>query len=221
MNKILPLILCTTAMAAQGNAGFSQTPPTAIAGATMVAPVTNKIYDGPQYRFPIKTQYPSTMTVDGACGGEGCGFKFTFVPKNQGLDRANVHIYLPRGTKTAAEQAVSVTGSDGLLKNNRWIVTKLGTSTKHLAADWVKQVISFQTDDQETGEIILGEVGGQAVQVMYIYPDAMAQKFWPAAHVVLKNLTFAEDLLPLAASSEGPQVGEEPAPLCDRRRAPC
>jgi len=62
------------------------------------------IYDGSVFRYPIKTKYPDTIQVQDGCSGEGCGFFFTFLPKNNDLDRAEVHIFLPAGATTAADQ---------------------------------------------------------------------------------------------------------------------
>lgn len=183
--------------------GQAQPPPPVLP--STIAQGTTQTYDGPQYKFPIKTQYPDTMQVEGGCGGEGCGFSFTFLPQNTPLDDAEVNIFIPRGTKTAAEQAVFITGPNGLIENNVWTTTEIGTTTKHLPADWVKNVIHFTTEDRETGQIILGEIEDQAVQVMVIYPTAMAAQFWPAAHGILESLSFDTDLLPLQPSGEGQQ----------------
>jgi hypothetical protein len=179
---------------------FSQSPLTM--SPPVMAQVTSKIYNGPEYNFPIKTQYPNTMQVEGGCGGEGCGFSFTFLPQDNDLDNAEVHIFIPRGTKTAAEQAVFITGANGLIENNGWAIAELGQPPQQLSADWVKQVINFRTEENETGQIILGEVDGQAVQIMVIYPTPMADQFWSGAAMVLQNLTFEMELLPLQSASE-------------------
>jgi len=220
MKRFFTVLGCTTFVAVTGWIGVSPAQSTAIAQPQILAQSTLQTYDGPQYNFPIRTQYPNTMEVDGGCGGEGCGFSFTFLPQTTGLDDAEVHIFLPRGAKSAAEQAVFVTGPNGLIENNGWAIAELGKTTQHIPSDWVKTVISFTTDDDEAGQIILGEVDGQAVQVMVIYPTALADQFWAAADVVLKNLTFATELLPLQPTPEGRFEGADPAALGDPRQDP-
>lgn len=203
INHFFTALGCTTIVALTSWTGSSDAQSLVAVSPPVIAQANNQVYDGPQYQFPVKTQYPNTMEVDGGCGGEGCGFSFTFLPDIKGLEEAEVHIFIPRGTKTAAEQAVFVTGTNGLIESNGWAVTAIGTTSKHLPAAWVKQVISFNGDDDELGQIILGEVDGQAIQVMVIYPATMAAAFWDGADVVLQNLIFETDLLPLPPTSEG------------------
>ena len=221
MNPFFTVLGCTTIVALSSWTGLSQAQSVVTVSPQTIAQTTTQIYNGPQYNFPIKTQYPNTMQVDGGCAGEGCCFSFTFLPKNSDLDNAEVHIYIPRGTKTAAEQDVFVTGPNGLMENNAWTINPDDTATERFPYDWVKKVINFSTDDAETGHIILGEVDGQAIQVMVVYPTAMADQFWPAADMVLQNLTFAMELLPLQPSSEGQFEGEDPATMCDPTKEPC
>jgi hypothetical protein len=221
MHHLIIALGCTTIITSMGWTGFSRAHSVVAMSTPMIAQATSKTYNGPEYNFPIKTQYPTTMEVDGGCAGEGCGFSFTFLPQDNELDNAEVHIFIPQGTKTAAEQAVFITGPNGLIENNGWAIASLGTSTQHLPADWVKQVIDFSADDGETGQIILGEVDGQAIQIMVIYPAAMADQFWSAADIVLQNLTFETRLLPLQPSSEGGKTGEDPATMCDPTKEPC
>ena len=221
MNYFLTALGLTTIIALTGGTGLSYAQSVLTMSPQIITQAASKTYNGPEYNFPIKTQYPNTMQVDGGCAGEGCGFSFTFLPQNNDLDNAEVHIFIPRGTKTAAEQAVLITGPNGLIENNNWAIVSLGTTTQYLPADWVKTVIDFAADDGETGQIILGEVNGQAIQVMIIYPTAMADQFWSAAAMVLQNLTFETELLPLQPSSEGGFQGEDPATMCDPTREPC
>ena len=47
------------------------------------------------------------------------------------------------------------------------------------------------------GEILLGEASGQAVQVILYYPNDRDKEFLADAHLILKNLHFKSDDLPL------------------------
>ena len=47
------------------------------------------------------------------------------------------------------------------------------------------------------GNIVLGETGGQAVQVVVYYPGAHGRDFLADARVILKNLHFKSDKLPI------------------------
>jgi hypothetical protein len=154
-------------------------------------------YDEPS--MPIRTQYPDNMQVQGTSSGEGCGFNFTFKPQGNTLDKAEVHIFLPRGAATAAAQEPFVTGPNGLLQNNGWKKAGETTDTGKFHATWVKKVISF-ADPQNKGmggKILLGEAGGQAVQVTLYYPTDRGDEFLTNANLILGKLLFKSDKLPL------------------------
>lgn len=162
-------------------------------------------YDGEPLSYPIRAQYPDDMEVTDGCSGEGCGFFFTFTSQDNGLDNAEVHIFLPAGAATAADQEPFVTGPNGLIENAGWTVDSMESgATEQFPYPWVEKVISFSTDQEETGHVLLGEAEGQAVQVLLLYPAEMADAYWPGANTVLTTLEFIPDLLPLSVSSEGP-----------------
>lgn len=213
------IIGSAAAISVIGSWGINAAQSMPISPPAILAQAQTQTYNGPQYNYPIKTQYPQTMQVEGGCSGEGCGFSFTLTPQDNDLDNAEVHIFIPRGAKTAAEQEVFVTGPNGLMENNAWQAIADPKAAQQYPYGWVKKVIAFNSEDNESGQILLGEVGGQAVQVMVVYPAAMANQFLPAAKVVLDNLTFATELLPLQPSSEGP--GEDPATMCDPSKESC
>jgi len=173
-------------------------------GSGKQTPVTkdqkNQIYDEPQ--MPIRTQYPPTMHAEGGCSGEGCGFTFTCQPQGNALDKAEVHIFLPRGAATAAAHEPFVTGPRGLLESNGWKKETGAKDTAQFPYGWVKKVIGFSDPRQVgmRGEILLGEAGGQAVQVTLYYPGALSKAFLPNADVILGNLHFKRDKLPLGKS---------------------
>ena len=163
---------------------------------------TLQTYDGTVYQYPLRAQYPETMEVDGGCGNEGCSFSFTFLPRDNALDNARVEVFIPRGATSAAEQEPFVTGPNGLIENAGWTVNEIKSGeSEEFPYDWVETVISFSSDHDKSGYILLGETSGQAVQVLLQYPDQMAEAYWPNALTVLENLEFKGELLPLISSN--------------------
>jgi hypothetical protein len=216
--------------ACQSNSSTSQPEPTPEPIATEepttppdVTPQTLLTYDGPATSYPITAQYPDTMQVDGGCAGEGCGFFFAFVPQGNALDNADLHIFLPAGVATAADQQPFVTGPNGLIENAGWIVNSVESDgSEDFTYPWVETVISFSTDQEEGGYILLGQSDGQAVQVVAKYPAEMADTYWGSARTVLDTLEFEADLLPLKVSTEGPaEAGEDADTMCDPDQEPC
>ena len=157
-------------------------------------------YDEPG--MPISTDYPDTMTVQGTGSGEGTGFNFRFKPQGTSLDKAEVHIFLPRGAATAAAQEPFVTGPRGLLHNNGWKKEGESTDAGTFPSAWVRKIISFADPGNQgmVGKILLGEAGGQAVQVILYYPGDRTEEFFAHANPILKKLHFKADQLPLKKS---------------------
>jgi hypothetical protein len=227
---ILGVVWVSLATACQSNSSTTQpgsTPePVATAEPTPpsdTAPPTLLTYDGPATNYPITAQYPDTMQVDGGCAGEGCGFFFAFVPQGNALDDADLHIFLPAGVTTAADQQPFVTGPNGLIENAGWIVSSVESNeSEDFTYPWVETVISFNTDQEEGGYILLGQSDGQAVQVIVKYPTEMADTYWNSTRTVLDTLEFEADLLPLKVSTEGSaETGEDPDTMCDPAKEPC
>jgi hypothetical protein len=156
-----------------------------------------QVYDEPG--MAIRTEYPDTMEVKATGSGEGSGFFFTFKPRGNALDKAEVHIFLPRGAATAAAQEPFVTGPKGLLENNGW---KKGSETRGSSMfplGWIRKTIDF-SDPKNTGmagKILLGETSGQAVQVTLYYPRDQDKEFLANAKVILEKLNFKSDKLPI------------------------
>lgn len=157
-------------------------------------------YDEPG--MAIRTEYPDTMKVQGMDSGEGSGFIFTFKPRGNALDQAEVHIFLPRGAATATDQEPFVTGPKGLLANNGWKNEGETADTGKFPYVWVKKVISFADPGNKdmVGQILLGEASGQAVQVILYYPGDMDREFFTNANLILGKLSFKGDQLPLGKS---------------------
>ncbi len=185
----------------QASTESTAAPPMTTESAPDAAMANLNTYDQTASGYPVTAQYPDTMAVDGGCGGEGCGFFFTFKPQGNALDEAEVHVFLPAGATTGAEQLPFVTGPNGLMENNGWTVDSIeADGSAEFPYPWVETVINFSTDQEQSGHILLGQAEGQAVQVMLLYPAEMADAYWPSAKVVLESLGFDADLLPIEAS---------------------
>jgi hypothetical protein len=156
------------------------------------------IYDETANGIPVAAKYPDTMRVIGTGSGEGVGVFFTFKAQGNALDDAEVHIFLPSGTASAADLEPFVTGPRGLMANNGWIRegVEVGGSER-FPYSWVEKVIDFRTDSQLSGHVLLGQAHGQAIQVTLLYPADLADDYWPAATSVLESLQFDADLLPI------------------------
>jgi hypothetical protein len=161
------------------------------------AAATLQTYDDPH--TAIRTQYPGTMKVEATGSSEGSGFIFTFKPHGKAMDKAEVHIFLPKGAATATAQEPFVTGKNGLLANNGWKKEGETGAGGDFPYSWVKKVMSFSDPKHEgmIGNILLGETNGQAMQVVLYYPGSHGQDFLADAGVILKNLHFKSDKLPL------------------------
>ena len=156
-----------------------------------------QVYDEPG--MAIRTEYPDSMEVQGMGSGEGSGFIFTFKPRGNALDKAKVHIFLPRGAATAAAQEPFVTGPRGLFENNSWKKESETTDAVKFPYGWVRKVISFSNpgDQGMVGEILLGEASHQAVEVILYYPADLSAEFLADAKLILGHLQFKSDNLPL------------------------
>jgi hypothetical protein len=157
-------------------------------------------YDEPG--MAIKTEYPGTMKVEATGSGEGSGFIFSFIPRGNALDKAKVHIFLPRKAATAAAQEPFVTGAKGLLETNGWKKAGETTAAGKFPYGWVRKVISFTDPGNQgmVGEILLGEASGQAVEVILYYPADLGDEFLANAKLILGKLSFKSDKLPLGKS---------------------
>ena len=161
------------------------------------ATTTLQTYDEPN--MAIRTKYPDTMKVEGTGSSEGSGFFFKYKPHGKALDKAEIHIFLPRGVATAAAQEHFVTGKNGLLENDGWKKVGESGASEDFPYSWVRKVMSFSDPKNEgmIGNILLGETGGQAVQVVLYYPGSHGRDFLADARVILNNLHFKSDKLPI------------------------
>lgn len=154
--------------------------------------------------IPVIAQYPDTMEVFGSGSGEGVGVHFSFKPQGNALDDAEIHVYLPFGASIVADQLPFVTGPNGLMESNGWIMEgDPQDGSDDFPYDWVKTVIAFSTDQEQSGYILLGESGGQVIQVSLLYPSEMADAYWSSARPVLDTLEFDDSLLPITPAEEG------------------
>jgi peroxiredoxin family protein len=163
-------------------------------------------YDETAGGIPVIAQYPDDMEVMAAGSGEGVGVFFTFKPQGNALDDAQVHVFLPAGVSTSADQLPFVTGPNGLMASNGWMEDSVDMDgSEDFPYAWVETVIHFSTDQEQSGHILLGQTDGQAVQVTLLYPAEMADAYWPAAKTVLESLEFDAALLPVT-TSESPNA---------------
>jgi len=80
------------------------------------------------------------------------GVFFTFKPQGNALDSAQVHIFLPDGAATAADQEPFVTGPNGLMQSNGWLTNRIQRQgSADFPYPWVETVISFSTDQEQSG----------------------------------------------------------------------
>ena len=151
-----------------------------------------KSYDEPT--MAIATKYPDTMTVDAICSGEGCGYFFKFKPQNSALDKAEVHLFLPAGAKTAKD---AETGLDSLMQGNGWKTAETAPPASEFTYPWVKKIIPFRAEHGMTGYILIGEMYSQGVRATLLYPAELSETFISAAKAVLDNLEFKQHKLPI------------------------
>jgi hypothetical protein len=159
-----------------------------------------QIYDEPG--MAIRTEYPDAIKVEAMGSGEGSGFIFSFKPQGNALDKAKVHIFLPRGAATAAAQEPFVTGPRGLFENNGWKKAGETKTTREFPYGWVRKIISFSDPGNKgmVGKILLGEANGQAVQVILYYPNDLGKEFLANTQVILEHLHYKSDKLPIGKS---------------------
>jgi membrane-bound inhibitor of C-type lysozyme len=167
---------------------------------TLKAQEKLQTYEEPN--IPLKTRYPATMKVSSGGSGEGVGIFFTFKPQGNALDEAEISFFFPKGSATAADFEEFVTGANGLIENNSWKLDSQTTDTSEFPYSWIKKIIHFSTDKEQSGEILLGETNGQAVQVILLYPAEMSEVYWPSARIILENLEFKDELLPIGTKQD-------------------
>ncbi|HIK44430.1 MAG TPA: hypothetical protein IGR64_06020 [Leptolyngbyaceae cyanobacterium M65_K2018_010] len=198
---LVATVACTPQPSEPQTSAPVESPTTQSPSATPEAKPTLLTYDGPAQKIPVKAQYPNTMEVSGTGSGEGVGVFFTFKPQANALDEAEVHVFLPAGVATAAEQEPFVTGPNGLIANNGWVPDSTQASgSPDFSYPWVEKIINFSSDKEQSGHVLLGQTNGQAVQVTLLYPAEMADAYWPAANTILDSLTFEPSLLPVTTS---------------------
>lgn len=166
-------------------------------------------YNGPEINVPMTAQYPDTMEATSSGSGEGIGVFFTFKPRGNALDDAEVHVFLPSGAASTSDLMPMITEPSGLIENNGWTLDgSRADGVTEFPYSWFEMVFDFSTDFEQSGHILIGQANGQAVQVILLYPSEMAEAYWPAAKAILDSLEFDASLLPVDNSFEVSLAGQ-------------
>jgi len=90
------------------------------------------------------------------------------------------------------------------LAKNGWNKERVTTNTTEFPYEGVRIIISFSDPRNKgmVGKILLGEAGGQAVQVILYYPSDLDKEYRANADIILGRLHFKRDKLPLGKSRE-------------------
>jgi hypothetical protein len=159
-------------------------------------------YDGRSTGIPVTARHPATIRVEGTGSGEGVGVFFSFDPQGNELDRSSLHVFLPSGASSAAEQEPFVRGTNGLMASNRWVEQEGGgEALRGFSTAGSRRSSTSPPARGQSGHILLGQAHGQAVQVTLLYPPSMADAYWSAATTVLESLEFDADSLPIRRSN--------------------
>ena len=127
---------------------------------------------------PLVTYYPATMTVDQDCDTAGCGVSFT-----DETTGAGVIVLFPAGVTQAAAVAPYVTGPEGLMAENGWMVT--GSYADQLEFPWARQLVTFEPPDQEAiGLVYLGEASDRGFAAIAVFPPEAGDGFMPQVNAM-------------------------------------
>ncbi|MEO0825765.1 MAG: hypothetical protein AAFY67_08885 [Cyanobacteria bacterium J06642_9] len=154
---------------------------------------TLQVYTEPT--IPITTQYPDSFIAVGTETQAGVSLEFTVTGSDS--ETAKMSFLLPADSTTPVELEQSVTQPGGLFESNGWLVLEDSALVKRLNYPWMRTVIAFSGENDVSGALILGEVDTQTVQLIMLYPDAYAEDYWAAATIILDNLEFKSELLPV------------------------
>lgn len=148
--------------------------------------------------IPITTRYPGSFVAIGAETEAGVSLEFTVT--GNGAETAKMSFLLPADNTTPVELEQAVIQPGGLFESNDWVVLEDSALVKRLNYPWMRTVIAFSGENDMSGAVILGEVDTQTVQLIVLYPDAYAEDYWTAATIILDNLEFKPELLPVGQS---------------------
>ena len=160
---------------------------------SLSTPTASATYQDPD--IPIAAQYPEQLQAEGRLTDEGANLEFTF-PEAIAAS-AKMTFTLPATAVTSIDLERTATEPDGLLAQNNWQVLEDSALVKRLNYPWIRTVIAFSGEGDLSGAVILGETNGQTVQLVVQYPDAAAQTYWATAMLILDNLEFDAEQLPL------------------------
>ncbi len=139
-----------------------------------------QLYQHPE--VPLVTYYPSTLTPEQFCDTDGCSVLFS----NEATQVALIFIF-PEGSTQASDMAPYVTGPEGLITANEWVIT--GSYTDNLNFSWARQMVTFQTPElTATGLAYLGEANGRGFAVMALFPPDAGDGFMPEANAIFSEV---------------------------------
>jgi hypothetical protein len=139
-----------------------------------------QLYQHPE--VPLVTYYPPTLTPDQSCDADGCGV--SFMNESMGV---GVIFFFPAGVAQATDVAPYVTGPEGLIAGNEWVIT--GTYTDQLNFPWARQMVTFQTPGlAATGLAYLGEASGRGFAAMAVFPPDAGDGFMPQVNAIFSEV---------------------------------
>ena len=113
---------------------------------------------------------------------DGCAVSFT-----NPVTEASIVFMFPAGAEQATDLVPYITGPEGLVTQNEWVVT--GTYTDQLNFPWAQQLVTFQTPElAAVGLVYLGAVNNQGFAVMALFPPDAGDGFMPEANAIFSEI---------------------------------
>jgi hypothetical protein len=142
--------------------------------------VVMQLYQHPE--VPMVTYYPPSLTADQTCDADGCGVSFTNEATGTGIV-----FFFPAGVAQATAVAPYITGPEGLIAGNEWVIT--GSYTDDLNFPWARQMVTFQTPERvATGLAYLGEASGRGFAAMAVFPADAGDGFMPQVNALFSEV---------------------------------
>jgi len=126
------------------------------------------------------------MQVSATGSGEGIG-RVLYLPTAAATHWIvrGLHIFLPAGTVTAAEQESFVTGANGLMASNGWTqVARQPASSSRFRQKWVQVVIDFKAEQGYRTYPARGRRRPRNPGDL-LYPESLSETYWLAVRPIL------------------------------------